>query len=95
MNVEAAKPERKTTYSVVVENRNSWTQYADGTRECEITNDCGHAHRTFETAEKCLQRLTRSFCHCGDTHEGYCSRCNTHANSTLARWWGATIRESK
>ena len=45
-----AKSERKATYSVVVENPNSWTveevAFHEYVRHYEITAHCGHNHKS-------------------------------------------------
>jgi hypothetical protein len=43
------------TYSVVVRNPNSWSE-STGIHE-ELAN-CGHKHKTIETAQACYSRLT-------------------------------------
>jgi hypothetical protein len=43
------------TYSVIVRNPNSWSA-STGIHE-ELAN-CGHNHKTFETAQACQSRLT-------------------------------------
>lgn len=93
-----AKSERKATYSVVVENPNSW----DATTGIhEITAHCGHRHKSADAAERCLASLTRWYCIHGKsttTAAGYPARCSActgglaQPNSTSARWYGASIR---
>lgn len=52
----------KTTYTAVTRNRNSWTQYSDGSVEHQITWDCGHKHRSYEAAGKCLEKMGNAAC---------------------------------
>ncbi len=44
-----------TTYSIIVRNSNSWSA-STGIHE-ELAN-CGHHHKSFATAQACLDRLT-------------------------------------
>lgn len=84
-----AKPERKDTYSVVVESgscssdRKYWEERAN----------CGHAHKTIANAEACMAKLTRRYCNHGRVAGTPCSQCLGYAqsHSTSARWYGATV----
>lgn len=55
--------------------------------------NCGHAHKTFEAAERCRAKLTRMYCNHGHVSGTPCTRCNGYAQhqTTSARWYGATI----
>jgi hypothetical protein len=84
-----AKSERKETYSVVVESGSCSTDY----RRWEERANCGHAHKTIDAAERCREKLTRSYCNHGHVSGTPCARCCGYAQSqtTSARWYRATI----
>ena len=84
-----AKPERKETYSVVVESGSCSQVY----RRWEERANCGHAHKTIETANACMAKLTRRYCNHGRVAGTTCGACCGYArrNSTSARWYNATI----
>jgi hypothetical protein len=86
------------TFRVIVRNPNSWTQNQDGSsRQYEITAECGHKHRTVETAQACLSQLTAWYCNCGELSNSHrrCSSSTGHtANHTSARWYHAQIEDS-
>ncbi len=79
----------KETYSVVVESGSCDPTY---TRWEERTH-CGHAHKTYEAAQKCLTKLTRYYCQHGHPAGTLCKRCLgiAQAQNTSATWYGAKI----
>jgi hypothetical protein len=45
------------TYTVTKYAPNEWTETSDGRRHPVIVRDCGHKHRTPETAGRCRAKL--------------------------------------
>jgi hypothetical protein len=45
----------KNTFSVIVRDANFWNQ---STGICAELANCGHAHRTIEAAQHCMDKLT-------------------------------------
>jgi hypothetical protein len=87
--------EHKTVdrYSVVVESGSSDHTYT----RWEERNHCGHAHKTYESAERCKARLTRWYCNHGRIHGTPCSAClgRAQAHSTSATWYNARIHNQR
>ena len=81
----------KATYSVIVRDPNSWSQ-ATGIHT-ELAN-CGHKHRSIDTAQACMDRLAAWHCLCGRTTSQYAPCCHTPNNSTSARWYNARIENN-
>ena len=82
----------KITFSVIVRDANSWDQ---STGICAELANCGHAHRTVEAAQHCMDKLTAWHCLCGSTTKSYAPCCHTPHNSTSARWYHAHIEDSQ
>jgi hypothetical protein len=79
-------------YSVVVESGSCDPTY---TRWEERVN-CGHKHKTIETAQKCLEKLTRWYCIHGHIAHTPCKKCLggiANADSTSATWYNARIHD--
>ena len=77
------------TYSAVVESGS-----------CDLSgrfwgerSHCGHAHRTVEGAQKCLDKNQRTYCRHGHRTGSLCRECGGEAgaHSTSAEWYGGTI----
>ena len=85
------------TYSVVVRNPNTWTEYTDGSRVYEELRRCGHAHQTVDAAAACLTRLTQWYCLHEEPTGSYCERCGGWAahNHTSGAWWHAQVEDSR
>jgi len=79
------------TYSVIVRNPNSWDART-GIHE-ELRN-CGHRHKSVETAQACLDKLTEWRCLCGRTAKRYAPCCGTPQNSTSAAWFHAEVKQN-
>ena len=79
----------RETYSVVVESGSCSTDY----KRWEDRAHCGHAHRTREAAERCMERLTRWYCEHGHAAGTPCRAClgYAQAHNTSARWHGARL----
>ncbi len=55
------------------------------------TDDCGHAHRTREAAERCQSRLSNWHCdYCGGRSQ-YTFRCRHHNWVGSAKWGRSSI----
>jgi hypothetical protein len=80
---------KKETYSVVVESGSCDPTYT----RWEEKAHCGHNHKTIEAAEKCMEKLTRSYCNHGHTAGTPCRECLGYAQSqsTSGKWYGARI----
>jgi hypothetical protein len=89
--LEASTMSNKITFSVIVRDANSWDQ---STGICAELANCGHAHRTIEAAQHCMEQLTAWHCFCGRTTQSYAPCCHTPHNSTSARWYHAHIEAS-
>lgn len=63
------------TYTVAVRDRNSWDAR---TGVCTLLRDCGHAHKSLETAKRCMDHLTRRL----------------PDGMYLAAWYNATIEHT-
>ena len=59
----------------------------------EEAENCGHAHKTIEAAEKCLSKKQRWYCQHGHIAGTLCSQCLGYAqgNSTSAAWYNGSI----
>ena len=79
----------KITYSVVVETGSCDPTY----KRWEERAHCGHAHKTREAAERCMEKLTRMYCQHGRAAGTPCRHCLGFAQSqnTSAKWYNATI----
>ena len=78
------------SYQVIVRDPNSWSR--DTGIHTEL-NNCGHAHRTEEAAQKCLDKLTAWRCLCGRSTKRWAPCCRTSRNSTSATWYNAKVEE--
>lgn len=89
MTQQNAKPERKETYSVVVESGSCSRDY----KKWEEREHCGHAHKSIRAAEACMAKLTRRYCNHGRVAGTACGQCLGYAQSqsTSARWYNAII----
>lgn len=67
----------------------------DGLR-WETRTDCGHAHRTLEAAQSCLDKQQMWRCNHGRKARARCRPCGGYAEaqSTSALWYNGTIHES-
>jgi hypothetical protein len=85
------------TYSVVVRNSNTWTEYTDGSRVYEELRRCGHAHQTVDAAAACLTRLTQWYCLHEEPTGSYCEQCGGRAahDHTSGAWWHAQVEDSR
>jgi hypothetical protein len=92
MALEASNMSSKITYSVVVRDPNSWSARTGIHQEHA---NCGHAHRTVEAAQHCLEQLTAWHCLCGRTTKAYAPCCRTPHNFTSARWYHARVEDNK
>lgn len=79
----------KITYSVVVESGSCDPTHT----RWEERAHCGHAHLTIEAAEKCMAKLTRSYCQHGRAAGTACKHClgYAQAQNTSAKWYNAKI----
>jgi hypothetical protein len=77
------------TFSVVVESGSCSPDYKRWEERC----NCGHHHKTEAAAERCMKKLTRSYCNHGHVAGSPCKQCLGYAqsHSTSAKWYGARI----
>jgi hypothetical protein len=80
----------RTTYSAVVESGSCSTDY----RRWEEREHCGHAHKTYEAAERCLATKTRMYCQHGRIAGLPCRHClsgTARAQNCSAAWYNGRI----
>lgn len=89
MITEFMRLKKSERYSVVVESGSCSTDY----KRWEEKEHCGHQHKTIDGAEKCREKLTRSYCNHGRVAGSPCKSCLGYAQrqSTSAKWYNATI----
>lgn len=81
---------KKETYSAVVESGSCSPDY----ERWEERQHCGHAHRTIEAAERCLDQHTRMYCDHGRIAGTPCRHClggRADSKTTSAEWYHGTI----
>ncbi len=76
-------------YSAVVETGSCSPDY----KRWEEKANCGHAHKTIESAQKCLDKKQTSYCNHGHVTGTPCSQCLGFAqrHSTSALWYNGRI----
>jgi hypothetical protein len=78
------------TYHVAAETGSCSPDY----KRWEEKATCGHNHKTVEAAEKCKEKLQRSYCQHGRIAGMLCRNCLggiARSQETSALWYNATI----
>lgn len=80
---------KTTRYFAVVESGSCSPDY----KRWEERATCGHAHKTYEAAQKCLEKKQTRYCDHGHVAGTPCKLCLGYAQSkhTSALWYNGTI----